>query len=167
MTYLILSPDTLELKLNILMIKVFICFFCSDRNSRSDNRQCWICWHHQPLVCSVQVSYRERIDSKEHSFWGGFIKLIFIIIIFLIGAIEYCKPPVFLWMSVEDNYLVFANKTDDKSRKMVDRIPTGGVMSAMQNITAPEEGGGLHALSSSSQKTVSSHTQSQPDPASC
>lgn len=60
----------------------------------------------------------------------------------------------------------FANKTDDKSRKMVDRIPTGGVMSAMQNITAPEEGGELHALSSSSQKTVSSHTQSQPDPAS-
>ena len=63
--------------------------------------------------------------------------------------------------------VLVANKTDDKSRKMVDRIPTGGVMSAMQNITAPEEGGELHALSSSSQKTVSSHTQSQPDPASC
>ena len=64
-------------------------------------------------------------------------------------------------------YVLVANKTDDKSRKMVDRIPTGGVVSAMQNITAPEEGGELHALSSSSQKTVSSHTQSQPDPASC
>ena len=38
-------------------------------------------------------------------------------------------------------YVLVANKTDDKSRKMVDRIPTGGVMSAMQNITAPEEEG--------------------------
>ena len=44
---------------------------------------------------------------------------------------------------MKGNYLVFPNKTDDKSRKMVDRIPTGGVMSAKQNITAPEEGGGL------------------------